>query len=246
MDAPALPDLLAAAAEDPDDVALADRFAAALLAAPVTVLGTDTDDGGFRPLWVDGPTGSGVAFFSSAAAAQPLLARPDLPPLSAREVDGRTFLAMAVQQGTPAVLDVGNPYGKHVTLPEMADLLAGVRPGTTARAQEPGRLVEVGPAHDLPPALVADLARSAAALDVESATLAAVRYADGLRGLLLEVVTALPREQVVAGLAEAGQHRVGTLELVVLAPGAARSTAGVPPLHERPRGRRRDRRRRRS
>ena len=194
--------LLVRAATDPTDDAAREAFTGALLEAQVVVLGEARAGGGFQPLVLGGPAGPVVAFFSSPEAAE--VARGQSPEgvsLTAQVVTCRDFWSAALRNNAACVLNPWSPYVREFTTTEMSDLLAGVTPGTQQPAVAAPTQVEVGEPTTVPAGLLDALGAHARALGaVDTATLAWIRYPDGLQGYLLDISTDLPREQVVAGL----------------------------------------------
>lgn len=236
--------LLGRAATHPGDAEAGPAFVAAFMEASVGVPGT-AEDGGFTPLVIDlpGHRRAGVAFTHSVRGAewgrqwmqaQTVLGVPAaMPPgFEVRGTTGRDLMRQLVGHDLGLVLNPGSRNGKEFFVAEMSDLLAGVDPGTTHRVQQQSASVEVGvPAH-VPDGLVERLRDGLAGLgEVETATLAWIRYADGLQGYLLGVTTARSREAVLPVVeAAVGLLEGRTLDVTIGPPGATLLTAGVEPF----------------
>lgn len=235
--APATPveQALARAADAPDDVAASDEFLAQFLESTVGVPGV-ADTEGFTPLirrYLD--RSHAVAFTHRvrwerfAATADDL----DVSTTQARPTTARELLSQLVQANIPLLLNPANGYGKEFTVPEMSDLLAGIRPGSQERLVQQEQQIAVGvPAH-VPEGLIERLTDHLRRLGgVSSATLAWVRYADGLQGYLLGIRGTVAREEVLGAdfTQVVGDLDGRTLDVMFGGPDTALPTDSVPPF----------------
>lgn len=231
--------LLVHAADHPADREAGPAFVAAFMDASVGVPGTAAADGGFVPLVTERSEQrrAGLAFTHPLRGAvwgrQWTQDQGAMPPgFEMRGTTGRELMRQLVGHNLGLVLNPGNRYGKEFLVAEMSDLLAGVDPGTTHRVQQQGASVQVGePAH-VPDGLVELLRDGFTELGgVATATLAWIRYEDGLEGYLLGVTTARSREQVLPVVETAVDRLEGrTLDVTIGPPGASLLTATVAPF----------------
>lgn len=239
-----LEELLLRAADHPGDPDAGPAFVAAFMDASVGVPGT-AQDGGFTPLVVElpGRRRAGLAFSHARRGAEwgrQWMAsqavqggQPTMPEgFEVRGTTGRDLMRQLVGHDLGLVLNPGSRHGKEFFVAEMSDLLAGVDPGTTHRVQQQGATVEVGVPAYVPDGLVEQLRDGFTALGgVETATLAWIRYEDGLQGYLLGLTTARPREEVLPVVEQAVDVLEGrTLDVTVGPPGATLLTSGLEPF----------------
>ena len=227
--------LLVAAADHPDDPDAGDAFAAALLTSTVGVAGTASDQG-FAPLVRAYESGQyAVAFTHQLRWEQFVTTAPDLQEGSAQlmPIVVRDLFGHLVNGGLPLLLNPTNPYGKEFTVPEMSDRLQGIRPGTQERVVGHAQTVQVGAPAYVPEGLVDRLTAHLHSVGgVDTATLAWIRYPDGLQGYLLGIRGQVRREQV---LTPAFNQVVGnlegrTLDVMFADPGAGLVTDSVEPF----------------
>lgn len=202
-------------------------FERELLAATVHVAGWERADGSFSPLQIEGPEGPVLPLFTSEARVRESwpYVTAGLGPgasygdahLRVREAPARTVLEGVLRSSHAGVLNPHSGYGKVLTMAEMSRLLGGVSVEIGA-----GTRLEVGAPARVPAGLPEALRAHLLALgpgQVATARLAWVRYPDGLSGYLLEVMTELPRERVLAGV-DGLVPLLGnvTLDVLVVAP----------------------------
>ena len=230
--------LLLHAAEHPDDRGAGPAFVAAFMDASVGVPGT-AQDGGFVPLVTElsEQRRAGLAFTHPTRGAfwgrQWTQDQGAMPPgFEVRGTTGRELMRQLVGHNLGLVLNPGNRYGKEFFVAEMSDLLAGVDPGTTHRVSQQGTSVQVGEPAYVPDGLVERLRDGFTEIGgVATATLAWIRYEDGMQGYLLGVTTARSREDVLPVVESAvGQLEGRTLDVTIGPPGADLITATVAPF----------------
>jgi hypothetical protein len=191
-------------ASDPADRARYHRFTGLLLAGTVGVPG-QVVDGSFAPdLRVHGERRYAVAFthparFDSYARGADLRVGPGSG-VEVRSIPVRELWGQLVSHNLPLLLNPLNGYGKEFTVAEMSDLLQGQDPVRRERVVAEATTVMVGAPAVVPPGLTDRLTAYFDSVgDVRSATLAWIRYPDGMEGYVLGVRGSAGRERLLPG-----------------------------------------------
>jgi len=226
---------LVASASNPADRGSYQRFTSRLVESTVGVPGRVVE-GTFAPevREYDGRRFA-VAFTHPARFERWFAGAAPGPGLEVQSIAVRQLWAQLVSHNLPLLLNPLNGYGKEFTVAEMSDLLQGIEPGQRERVVGQPTQVMVGRPAVVPPGLTDRLtAYFDSAGGVRSATLAWIRYPDGMEGYVLGVKGPTTRERLLPGFDPVVGDLAGrTLDVAMAGESEPLLTDSVPPFYVR-------------
>jgi len=226
---------LVASASNPSDRGSYERFTTRLVASQVGVPGRVTE-GSFAPeVRVYDGRRYAVAFTHPTRFERWTLGAGVEPGLEVRSIAARAFWAQLVSHNLPLLLNPLNGYGKEFLVAEMSDLLQGVDPGQRERVIGAPTEVMVGAPAVVPPGLTDRLTSYFDGVGgVRTATLAWIRYPDGMEGYVLGVKGPVTRERLLPGFDPVVGDLAGrTLDVAIAGASEPLMTDQVAPFYVR-------------